>query len=158
MIGSKHLIQCHCVLPQYRKLDNPIFHKFVVYSKHNTAGEIITKLSKCNNCDALHRIVDLCKSEIVIRMEDTDVVVDIDDIKLGLSDKLIKILDKNNCDHPTYEQIDHIFESELWGEDVVIGRKTINNLKTHLKILNIKSENSFRIRSEVIDLSVGTNI
>jgi len=155
MLGEKHLIQCHCVLPQYRKMEDPIFHKFVVYSRLDESGKAIPKLVRCNNCDALHRIIDICKSEIVIKIEDTDVVVDIEEIKLGLPEKLVKILEKNNCDYPTYEIIDHIFELESWGRDVVIARKTIENLKTHLKILNIKSENRFRIRSETIDLSIG---
>ena len=30
--GVKHLIQCHCVLPQYRNANPPMFHKFVTFS------------------------------------------------------------------------------------------------------------------------------
>ena len=83
-IGTKHLIQCHCVLPQYRKMDEPIFHKFVVYSKFNEDGKVKNKLARCNNCDAVHRIIDFCRSEIVTRIEDTDVIIDEDELKLGI--------------------------------------------------------------------------
>lgn len=153
MIGTKHLIQCHCVLPQFRKMNEPIFHKFVVYSRFKENQEVEESLSRCNNCDAVHRITDLCKSEIVLKIEDTDTVVDIDEIKIGLPDKLIKILEKNNCEIPTYESIDHIFEKEIWNSSVVISRQNINNEKIHVKILEIKSENKFRIKSETIDLT-----
>ncbi len=158
MIGTKHLIQCHCVLPQFRKMSDPIFHKFVVYSKFKEDSEdqtIEEKLARCNNCDAVHRIIDLCKSEIVVKIEETDTIVDLDEIKIGLPDKLVSLLEKNNCDMPTYESIDHIFEKEAWGSDVVISRQTVNNEKIHVKILEIKSENKFRIKSEKIDLVTG---
>ena len=154
MIGTKHLIQCHCVLPQYRKLDEPIFHKFVVYSKiEPDTGEIASKLSRCNNCDALHRVTDFCKSEIVLKLEDTDVVVDIDEIKFNLPERLVKILEKNNCDHATFESIDHIFEESAWDSNVVISRQTMEDGIVHVKMLTIKSEDKFRIKSEKINLS-----
>jgi|TARA_E500000331_G_scaffold272134_1_gene263924 hypothetical protein len=158
MIGTKHLIQCHCVLPQFRKMSNPIFHKFVVYSKFkddHEDQEIKESLARCNNCDAVHRIIDLCKSEIVVKIEDTDIIVDLDEIKIGLPDKLVSLLEKNNCDIPTYESIDHIFEKQSWNSEVVISRQTVNNEKIHVKILEIKSENKFRIKSEKIDLTTG---
>jgi len=150
MPGTKHLIQCHCVLPQYRKMAEPVFHKFVVYSKLNEKDEIEHKLVRCNNCDAVHRVIDFCKSEIVTKIEDTDVILDEEELKLGLPDKIIKILEKNNSDLATYEAIDHIFEEEMWNTEVVIARQTQAE-KINLKILQIKGEASFRLKSESID-------
>lgn len=152
MIGTKHLIQCHCVLPQYRKSSEPVFHKFVVYSRFVEDQKIQKKLFRCNNCDAVHRVIDLCRSEIVTKIEDTDVIVDADEVMLGLPDKLVKILEKNNSDIATLESIDHIIESEAWGSSVVISRQTVENKKIHVKILEIKSENKFRLKTETIDL------
>ena len=156
MIGTKHLIQCHCVLPQFRKMKNPIFHKFVVYSKFKEGKyeqQIEEKLARCNNCDAVHRIIDLCKSEIVIKIEETDSIIDLDEIKIGIPEKVVKILEKNNCDLATYESIDHIFEKEKWNSEVVISRQTVKNEKVQVKILLIKGENSFRLKSETIVLT-----
>ena len=82
MIGTKHLVQCHCVLPQYRKMQDPVFHKFVVYSRYDENMKIKDRLARCNNCDAVHRVIDLCKSEIVTKIEDTDVIIDEDEILL----------------------------------------------------------------------------
>ena len=56
---------------------------------------------RCNNCDAVHRIIDLCKSEIVIKIEETDSIIDLDEIKIGIPEKVVKILEKNNCDLAT---------------------------------------------------------
>ncbi len=150
MPGTKHLIQCHCMLPQYRKMAEPIFHKFVVYSKVNEKDEIKHKLVRCNNCDAVHRVIDFCKSEIVTKIEDTDVIIDEEEIKLGLPEKIVKILEKNNSDLATYEAIDHIFEEEIWDTEVVVSRQTQAE-KINLKILHIKSESRFRLKSESID-------
>tara|TARA_B100000700_G_scaffold326494_1_gene438169 strand:- start:1066 stop:1536 length:471 start_codon:yes stop_codon:yes gene_type:complete len=154
MIGTKHLIQCHCVLPQYRKLEEPIFHQFVVYSKILENGSVDKKIVKCNNCDAVHRIIDLCKSEIVLKLESTDIVIDEDEIKLSLPDKIVKILEKNNCDISTYESIDHILEKSAWGEEVVISRKNIENKSRHFKILQINGKDKFKIKSEILDVWV----
>lgn len=152
MIGTKHLVQCHCVLPQYRKMPEPVFHKFVVYSRYDENMKIKDRLARCNNCDAVHRVIDLCKSEIVTNIEDTDVIIDEDEIKLGLPEKVVKILEKNNSDMATYEAIDHIIEVEDWGSEVVISRQTQGE-KINLKILTIKGEEKFRLKSEFIELT-----
>ena len=152
MIGTKHLIQCHCVLPQFRKMDNPIFHKFVVYSRFSEESIVEERLVKCNNCDAIHNIIDLCRSEIVLKIEDVDSILDENEIKLGLPNKIVEILEKNNSDIATYESIDHIIEMSAWGSEVIVSRKTINNEKIHVKILEIKGKDDFRLKSETIDV------
>jgi len=152
MIGTKHLIQCHCVLPQFRKLEDPIFHKFVVYSKFLDDSSVEERLVKCNNCDAIHKVIDLCRSEIVLKIDDVDSILDENEIKLGLPDKIVKILEKNSSDIATYESIDHIIEKSAWGSEVIVSRKTINNEKIHVKILEIKGADSFRLKSETIDV------
>jgi len=133
-------------------MDEPIFHKFVVYSRFEDSDKIERKIVRCNNCDAVHRVIDLCKSEIVLRVEDTDVIIDEDEIKLGLPERLVKILEKNNSDLPTFEAVDDIIENEAWGSEVVISRKSLDIDKTHLKILEIKGPEKFRLKSESINI------
>lgn len=154
MIGTKHLLQCHCVLPQFRKMEEPIFHKFVVYSKLDDDKKVRNKLVRCNNCDAVHRVIDFCRSEIVTKIEDTDVIIDEEEIKLGIPERIVSILEKNNSDLATYEAIDHIVDKEVWGSEVVISRQTQGD-KINLKILEIKSENKFRLKSESINITSG---
>ena len=81
MRGVKHLIQCHCMLPQFRNMKEPIFHKFPVFSVIDNSDITIEKFSICNNCAALHKVVDICKSEIVIGADDRNVARTIEDVK-----------------------------------------------------------------------------
>ena len=150
MSGTKHLIQCHCVLPQYRKQTNPIFHQFVVYSRIDEDDNIKEKLVKCNNCGAVHRILDLCMSEIAINLEETDTVITEDEVAESLPEKIVKILREHNSDLATYENVDDVLFEERWGEKVVISRQKINNEKQNLKIIEFKSEEKFRVYAEII--------
>ena len=82
--GIKHLVSCHCVLPQFRKMKNPIFHKFVVFSKLEN-DNVVPKIAKCNNCGVLHKVIDICKSEFIHGHEDSvRSIVQVDYIKLPL--------------------------------------------------------------------------
>ena len=65
MKGLKHLIECHCVLPQFRKRENPPYHKFVVFSLIDDSDTAIPKHARCNNCGVIHNVIDICKSEIL---------------------------------------------------------------------------------------------
>ena len=64
MQGFKHLVQCHCILPQYRKMKDPVFHKFVVFSTIDKKDNVEPKNVQCNNCGVIHKVFDICKSEI----------------------------------------------------------------------------------------------
>ena len=78
MKGVRHLIQCHCILPQYRKSKEPVFHKFVAFSIIDENEEAMQKIVECNNCGVVHRIIDVCRSEIVHKIEDARSIVKID--------------------------------------------------------------------------------
>ncbi len=150
MAGTKHLIQCHCMLPQYRRKEIPVFHQFVVYSKIDEDDKIKERLSKCNNCGAIHRILDLCKSEIAINLEETDTVITKDDVIESLPEKVAKILSDNHADLATYENVEDVIFDERWGEKIVISRQKINGEKQNLKIIEFKSEEKFRVYAEII--------
>ena len=64
MNGINHLIECQCILPQYKKRNNPPFHRFVVFSIVDDSDDVVEKFSQCNNCGIVHRVYDICKSEI----------------------------------------------------------------------------------------------
>jgi len=149
MPGTKHLIQCHCVLPQYRNLKDPIFHKFVVFSRSDESGEIIEKLSKCNNCGVIHKITDFCKSEIAHGAESNFGIPTIEDIRINIPEKVCNILDKHKCDISTWEKIDDIFENEEWESQTVLSRQTIDS-STQVVVLIIKSKERFKIESHLI--------
>ena len=79
MIGQKHLVECHCVLPQFRLNTTVLYHKFVVYSEFNSDGSVITKYAQCNNCGVIHRVFDIAKSEILMGNENNISIIGIED-------------------------------------------------------------------------------
>ena len=136
------------MLPQYRGRSVPVFHKFVVFSKFDEDDEIVPKLAECNNCGAVHNIIDLCKSEIVHNVEDVRSIVKIDDIIPTIPPDTVSILSTHNCDISIWENVKFIYDNDLWGESVVIAKDTVND-SSQFKILTIKSENRVMIDSHI---------
>ena len=97
MIGQKHLIECHCYLKIFSNEEKKVNHKFSVYSKFDNDGKVIPKLQKCNNCDTLHYVYDICKSELRGGKDETSVTVDLEEMTLMLPERLSTIFIKNNC-------------------------------------------------------------
>lgn len=147
--GIKHLIECHCILPQYKRRDPPLYHKFSVYSKLKN-DLIDEKYTQCNNCGAVHKVYDICRSEIVIGKEDLDTGLSIADMSIQLSDKLSMLLSSNNCDYATWEQVVDIVDEERWDEPVVIKRDIIDD-KVVVKILKLKEGERIKIQSKIIE-------
>ena len=150
--GIKHLIQCHCVLPQYRSTNPPIFHKFIAFSTVED-DQVREKVVQCNNCGVLHRITDHCRSEIIHGKEESGRVRTIEDVELGLPERLSAYLKSQNIDIATWEQIEWLLENNQETE-VVIRRDEQAN-RTNLKILMIKKDGSFRTRNEIVSDGVG---
>ena len=152
MAGIKHLIECHCVLKIYdtSDIENIIYHKFPVYTKFDSDGKVISKLVKCNNCDALHKIIDICRSELSPGKDQTQININKEDIELMLSDRLCNVLAKYNCDMSIWEHAHDIIDNSEWGNSIVIKRDIIDE-QQHVKILFILGENKFKIENKVIN-------
>jgi len=153
--GIKHLINCHCVLPQYRRKPNPIFHKFVVFSIVSDDDIVEAKIVTCNNCSVLHRIIDICKSEFIYNKEDTRSVITIDDIKVMLPDKMVDILESYDVDLPTWEQASFLIDSKKWNSYLILTSEFIDS-RTEGKLLRILGESLYKVepffRSEYVEI------
>ena len=123
MEGYKHIIECHCVLPQYRKSDNPIFHKFVVFSVVDDDGNVVQSLARCENCGAVHKVVDICKSEIMPSKEDSRNVLTKKDISSSLPAQLIQLFDEYSLPTADYEAAKFYIENEKWGSTIILNRE-----------------------------------
>jgi hypothetical protein len=134
----------------YKNDQKIINHKFPVYSKFDENNAIIPKLVKCNNCDTLHYVYDMCKSEIRPGKDQTSIVIEKDDLALMMSDKLSNLLRKINCDISSWEHVLDIIEEERWGEIVVLKRDIIDEIQ-QVKVIEILSDDKFKIRSETIN-------
>jgi hypothetical protein len=145
MQGIKHLISCRCTLPQYK--DAAIFHKFIVFSVVDDTDNVVPKMAQCNNCGVIHKVIDLCKSDILNGNESAVTLPSIDDIKICLPERLISILEKYNAiELATWEATKFIVDNQRWGDFIVLATEIIDGSKT-IKILRILGNNLFNIES-----------
>jgi hypothetical protein len=149
--GIKHLIECHCTLKIYEGSDNHLYHKFPVYSKLDKNEKITEKLAQCNHCQTIHKVYDICKSDIIRSGKDEHkTAISKDDISYQLSDKINSILRRYNCDISTWEQILDYCDNEFWNQKIVINRELIEG-KYNVKVLTLISENKIKIENRIIE-------
>jgi hypothetical protein len=146
MEGLKHLIQCHCILPQFKNAENPIFHKFVVFSIIDDSDTVQPKFAQCNNCGVVHKVVDICKSELTTK-EESRAIQSIEDIKFSLNSELVRVLESYNCDLATWEQAEWIYLSNRVSDYIVLTREDSKDDEVHGKRLIFLENNKFRIEA-----------
>jgi hypothetical protein len=149
MPGIKHLVECHCYLKIFGKNEIKTNHKFPVYSKLDENDNVIPKLQNCNNCESLHYVYDICKSELRPGKEDVGTKLDKEDFIMMLPDKVANILIKNRCDISDFEHALDIIEEKSWGSYIVIKRDIVGE-EQQVKALLFKDENTIKIINKEI--------
>ena len=153
--GAKHLVECRCVLPQFKSRKDPPRHKFVVFSIISENDIVEPKFAQCNNCGTIHKVLDICKSEIQIGKENASSILGIDDIKVSLPKDLTYILEKYKLDLPSWEHASFIVDNKRWGDFIVLEQEEDSGIKQG-KYVRILGENFFKIenftREEYISL------
>ena len=144
--GQKHLVKCRCVLQQYKQLQNPPQHQFVVFSVVQEDGTVVAKQAQCNNCGVIHKVTDLCKSEILAGKESAKAMITIDDIRPSIHPNFANILDVNSADLATWEAVQFFVENKKWGEVVVLTTEQDGN-ELHGKYLRIIGESLCKVES-----------
>jgi hypothetical protein len=145
MDGIKHLIQCHCVLPTLRKLPNPVFHSFVVFSVLDESGSVVQKDASCNNCGVIHRVVDICKSEITSK-ENSSAIISEEDISLMIPSQLSNILKTYQCDIATWELVHFVYSEGKWGTQIVLKREAESG-SSKGKLMIVEGPEKFKIET-----------
>ena len=154
----KHLIECQCILPQYKKQSTPVFHKFPVFSlfkenENQDFSQPIVKYVKCNNCDAVHRVYDICKSELLKNSDEyVDLVTNLEDLKYAIPADLIEILSKNKMDIADYEMCVHLIENKC-NDKLILSKKNIGNNMV-CKFLNF-NEGKYSIKQQSFQRDIG---
>ena len=152
MNGQKHLIKCRCVLPQFKRQQNPPQHQFTVFSVIGDDDVVKPKYAHCPNCGIIHKVTEIAKSEIVPK-EAMGTLVTIDDIKASLPEGLVSILEKNQADLPSWEAAQFIYENQQWGNFVLLTTETEGSIKQG-KYVRLLGERIFKVetfeRDEVI--------
>lgn len=149
MSGIKHLIECHCFLSIFKNNKKLINHRFPVYSKIDEYKNLIPKLVKCNNCEALHHVSKVGRSELRPGKDQTMTTLSIADIKINLPLVISNYLIENNCDISSFEHAKDIIDENRWGEIVVVKRDIIDE-KQQVKYIKINSKNNFEINTSLI--------
>ncbi len=143
-VGVKHLVPCHCILPQFRNRKEPLFHRFVVFSVIDVGDNVVPKNVQCDNCGVLHRITEIGRSEIAVGSEESKAVRTIDDIAVGLPSKLLTVLRAYSVPISTWEECEFVLDECDWDRAIVLTKESTGAI-TRGKILRIKSPDRFSI-------------
>lgn len=121
----------------------PLFHSFVVFSILDDDSNVLEKFAQCNNCGIVHRVYDICKSELT-KKEAHITIQSIDDISLSLPSDLTSILVSYKCDVSVWEQVQFIYENERWGEFSIVARENEDGTVSGKRLV-IEGPTKFRI-------------
>ena len=146
MKGTKHILECHCILPQYRELKNPVYHKFVVFSEIDESDTVISRNAQCNNCGTIHKVYDICKSEIAAGKDESASVEKKEDISLSLPKQIVELMETYSLEICDYQMARHILENKVWNSTIVLSLEREGE-KTSGKILKFLAADRFRVES-----------
>tara|TARA_B100000212_G_scaffold112375_1_gene83711 strand:+ start:8564 stop:9040 length:477 start_codon:yes stop_codon:yes gene_type:complete len=149
---TKHLVECHCILKIFENKTKPLYHKFPVFSLVDENDVIEEKYVMCNNCDIIHRVHDICKSEIKWGKEGyKSLVYTKEDIKFNLenngNEKIAELLEINQVDISDWELVDYLIENNLEGH-VILDKKEMDD-NVNYKVLYILKEGKIKIKNEL---------
>ena len=140
--GTKHLVQCRCILPTLKNRKNPPFHQFIVFSilKDDKVEE---KIVTCNNCGVNHLVKDICTSEF-LTSEGTVATLTLEDIKVMIPESVSSILETYDKSLPDYEYANFILAYDQVESFIVLSSEVSDEKKVG-KILRYKGQNKFII-------------
>lgn len=142
--GIKHLVTCRCVLPQFKRAPSPPQHQFVVFSILDD-DVVRAKFVQCNNCGIVHKVTDVCRSEVVAR-ESMGSLVTIDDVRSCLPIDLVRILEASQAELSTWENAQFIIDNQQWGSFIVLATDEEAGLRQG-KYVRILGANMFKVDS-----------
>lgn len=146
--GVKHLVECQCVLPQYRNSKPPVYHKFVVFSTIDENGSVIAKNAQCNNCGIIHRVFEICQSEILQGKESsTASVISKEDIELMLPSNITQVLKNYDSELATWEHVLHCYSNEEYDTPIIISKEDMGEDQIQGKMIRIKKNGMVSIET-----------
>ena len=110
---------------------------------------VISTYVNCNNCGVAHKIIDLCKSEILEKSEDFP-VVNLNDLMFSLPKDLRDVFDSYDVDMPTIQNALWIIDNSKWGEKVILVKRELED-RIEGKCLVFKAPNQYRIETFLED-------
>lgn len=126
---------------------DPTFHRFVVFSKLDVESDTIEPtFAECNNCGIVHKVIDMCKSEIITGREDLRSQMSIDDFAVSLPASLFELLQSYNRDLPDFQHAEFIIDNNNWGSHIVLTKEDVDDY-VQGKLVKFISNDKFRVES-----------
>jgi len=144
MQGIKHLIACHCILPQFRDKKVPTYHKFVAFSVIDESDTVVASNAQCNNCGTVHKIYDICKSEIIAGKDESLTVEKRSDISISLPTSIVELFENYQLEIPDYQYARFVLENKQWNSTLMLTSESADETKEG-KLLRFISEDQFRV-------------
>ena len=147
----KHLVECQCILSIFKNKTKPLYHKFQVCSFLED-DSIIEKYVICNNCDVVHKVSEVCKSEIMWGIDNIkSLVTTIEDIRFNFDSNgfegLSNILTQFNSDISDWELADFFLENNMSGTILLEKEEIENNIV--YKFIEFNNNNTYKIKKEI---------
>jgi hypothetical protein len=146
-----HLVECQCMLSIFKNKSKPVYHKIPVFSILKD-DEVERKYIICENCNVVHEVCEISKSEIKWGSEGIESLVKtFSDIKFNLEslgfERLISVLEKEDLHISKWELIEHCLENNL--EENIVLQKTEHDNNIVVRLLEIKDQ-KFKLRKEML--------
>jgi hypothetical protein len=151
--GVKHIIECRCILPQFKNAFDPPFHKFRVFSIIDENDAVVLKYTQCNYCGIVHKVTDIGTSEIMKGREELKSIMTIADVRHSIPTELAEILDQNNADIALWEQAKFVLQSKTWGEILILSTEIVDDMRQG-KYVRILGEKLFDIQVYASDVVI----
>jgi len=142
--GYKHLVECHCVLPQFRHKEKVVYHKFTVFSVVDESDTVTPSLAQCNNCGTVHQVFDVCKSEIIAGKDESRAVEKKEDVCLSLPSSLVELFASYRLELADLQHARFILENEKWDSIIVLTSERTGTVREG-KLVRFVSHEKFRV-------------
>lgn len=123
----KHMVECNCVLPQFKSITPMVFHRFVVFSVITDTGSIEPSYAECNNCGAVHKVTEVGKS-IQLHKETMKFLPKIEEIKTTIPEPVARVLETYKAELPTWQEVKFAYDNEVWGRPIILSKEEDGDL------------------------------
>lgn len=147
LTGLRHLIECNCVLPQFKNRSPIIYHRFVVFSvlKGENAA-VVPSYVQCPNCGIIHRVLEIGKS-VIMKKEELGSILTEDELQDKITCQHLKdTLRQYKVDYATWQHAVFVMENKLWGTVIVLTKEELDGMVMG-KFLIILGENLSKLDS-----------
>ncbi len=126
---AKHLVKCTCFLSIFRdrNLDEIPQHSFVVVSEFDDEDNVLPSYVQCNNCGVIHKVTDICKSEIIAGKDHLSSIQTIDEIASSLPSSLIDTLRVYDLDVTVWQEVALNVKYKIDGSTVILTKEVVGD-------------------------------